>query len=106
MNKTMDASASKARKAEDKASGLIKVNLGSVKKEGGGGGGFKKGGFKSAFAGNEGKEVKKEGEEKVVTAVKVEEMEVDSEEEEDYEVYDPRKPTECPPDCHSKLGVK
>lgn len=94
MNKTMDASASKARKAEDKASGLIKMNLGqatSAKKEGGG---FKKGGFKSAFGAEEGKRE----EQKVVSAVQVEEMEVESEGE-DYEVYDPLNPTGCTADC-------
>lgn len=97
-------SIAKARKAERKAdekAGLIsfkpvKIDGGGV---GGSGGGFKKGGFKSAFkvVG----EVKKEEVENEVglkNAEMAEETPGRAEEsdtaDEDYEVYDPRKPTD------------
>lgn len=102
----MDTSAAKARKQEDKASGIMKIELGGSKKETGGAG-FKKAGsgFKSAFgavgaaAGDAGKDEKKlDAGEKVLSAVQVEDVETDSEDE-GYALYDPRKPTGCPPDC-------
>lgn len=102
----MDTSAAKARQQEDKASGIMRIELGGGKKEGGGAG-FKKAGsgFKSAFVamdagtGESGRDGKKEdGEEKVVSAVQVEDVETDSEDE-GYALYDPRKPTGCPPIC-------
>jgi hypothetical protein len=92
----------KARKAEAKANetaGLISIKLGGdagVKKSGG----FKKAGFKSAFApadapaetsgmdGSRSHEGKKEGALKIV-----DEAESDTEDE-GYEVYDPRRPTD------------
>lgn len=96
--------AARARKAEQKTDGLISIKLG----EGGGsssagaGGGFKKGGFKksgfkSAFApigGDDGKEddatAKAEVTEKKVLLL---EDESDTDDE-GYEAYDPRKPTD------------
>jgi hypothetical protein len=102
----------KARKAEAKAnagSGLISIKIGG---EGTGAGkkpGFKKAGFKSAFAPAEGESSKEEsagGEGKsaaedgkgAITEAKVavyEDAEVESDtEDEGYEMYDPRYPTD------------
>jgi hypothetical protein len=95
----------KARKAEAKAnasSGLISIKIGDTAGTGGGGGfkkgGFKKAGFKSAFAPPEPEGRNDDGEEKRIEKdVKVlregEEMESDTDEE-DYEHYDPRFPTD------------
>jgi hypothetical protein len=99
---------SKARKAEAKAnsqSGLISIKIGDTAGAGGvSGGGFKKGGFKkagfkSAFAPVEGEgveDVKEEGEgrgsEKVDGGL-LRAGESDTEDE-GYEVYDPRRPTD------------
>lgn len=108
MDKTMNDSATKARRNEEKAAGIIKINpiaLGGKKE---GGGGFKKGGFKSAFAKVE--DVKETEKEPVVakvagddaggveakTASRISESDDD---DEGYEYYDPRRPTGCPPDC-------
>jgi hypothetical protein len=100
----------KARKAEAKAnsqSGLISIKLGGESGPSGGGGGgfkkagFKKAGFKSAFAPAEGEPVRQE--EKVEEVRKksvpgldvVEGMKVESDtDDEDYEMYDPRHPTD------------
>jgi hypothetical protein len=105
---------SRARKAEQKADGLISIKLGDAQgnnaNNGGSGGaaggfkkgGFKKAGFKSAFGpvgGEEQTEVKK-AEETGGPAVRKEarmlgggEDESDTEDE-GYEVYDPRQPTD------------
>lgn len=108
---------SKARKAEAKAnsqSGLISIKIGGEKGSGSGGGGgsggfkkagFKKVGFKSAFAPADGdddvsKDVVKgeiKGEEKteVVRGEERETMGSESNtEDEGYEMYDPRRPTD------------
>lgn len=106
------AAAARARKAEAKADGVISIQLGAGGPGGSGGGaasggsgvkkgGFKKSGFKSAFApvgggGEEEKvEVKKDaaGEEKVKSVVLGGSMESDTEDE-GYEMYDPRFPTD------------
>lgn len=94
---TRDPMAStKARKAEAKAnagSGLISIKIGSDGKKVGGG--FKKAGFKSAFAPADG-EAKAEEEGAKGREVKVlrdEEAESDTEDE-GYEMYDPRFPTD------------
>lgn len=106
------AAAARARKAEAKADGVISIQLGAGGAPGGatasGGsgakkGGFKKSGFKSAFApvggggGEEEKlsEVKKDGGEgeKVKSVMLGGSMESDTEDE-GYEVYDPRFPTD------------
>lgn len=94
--------AARARKAEAKADGVISIQLGSggpVKK-----GGFKKSGFKSAFtpvggeAAGEGPVVKKEegaGEEVKSAALRGLGGDAESDtEDEGYEVYDPRFPTD------------
>jgi hypothetical protein len=110
---TRDPMASeKARKAEAKAnagSGLISIKIGG---EGTGAGkkpGFKKAGFKSAFAPAEGESSRDEGaggeagragdeSKRVVAEAKVvgyEDPEVESDtEDEGYEMYDPRYPTD------------
>jgi hypothetical protein len=107
---------SKARKAEAKAnsqSGLISIKIGGEGGAGGAGGGgagfkkggFKKAGFKSAFAPVEGDEEKGEeigekaevGAKTGVDGVKVpqESGTVESDtEDEGYEMYDPRHPTD------------
>ncbi|PBP23471.1 c2h2 finger domain containing protein [Diplocarpon rosae] len=99
---------SKARKAEAKAnsqSGLISIKLGESSSSSAGAGfkkaGFKKAGFKSAFAPVDGEGVKEEEkvEVKVVregvpgSARIVHEGESDTEDE-GYEMYDPRHPTD------------
>jgi hypothetical protein len=110
---TRDPMAStKARKAEAKAnsqSGLISIKIGGESGTSGGGGagfkkaGFKKAGFKSAFAPADGDT--KGGEEKVEegvgkggNTVKVLEeggaLEESDTEDEGYEMYDPRHPTD------------
>lgn len=101
--------AARARKAEARADGVISIQLGGGAGANGGGGGFKKGGFKksgfkSAFAAaseeeEKGAGVKKEDahEAKVKSAALGQgfgvEMESDTEDE-GYEVYDPRFPTD------------
>ena len=102
----------KARKAEAKAnsqSGLISIKIGGESANNGGGGagfkkaGFKKAGFKSAFAPADGEA--REDEEKADggagkggPATKVVEerdaMEESDTEDEGYEMYDPRHPTD------------
>lgn len=87
----------RARKAEQKADGLISIKLGG---DGGGagspgsgglGGGFKKGGFKSAFTPVGGdKEDAPAGKESKV----LRDMDESDTEDEGYEVYDPRCPTD------------
>lgn len=99
----------KARKAEAKAnsqSGLISIKLGGDSGTSAGTGGFKKAGFKkagfkSAFAPADGEVVKEEekNEEGVKTgvsrAILDDGVEVESEtEDEGYEMYDPRYPTD------------
>ncbi|KAK6070838.1 hypothetical protein SCUP234_00099 [Seiridium cupressi] len=96
--------AARARKAEQKSEGIISIKLGeggaSSNATPGGGfkkGGFKKSGFKSAFAPIDGDGVKEEtpaaakGEVKEKTLGLQDESET---EDEGYEVYDPRKPTD------------
>ncbi len=103
----------RARKAErraDEKAGVIsikpvKLDMGAAVSKNGGGG-FKKGGFKSAFGGAD---VKKEDENagQGMTSVApfaksgdvLEDEESDSEDE--YEHYDPRKPTGCWEGCPS-----
>ena len=102
-----DPSASdRARKAERKAdekSGLITmkpIKIGGAAKPGGG---FKKGGFRSAFGGTE---VKMEEPKAASTGVtdnktdaKADVGEVESETDDEYEYYDPKKPTDCWEGC-------
>jgi hypothetical protein len=104
--------AARARKQEAKAEGVISIKLGPDAGGGAAGGGFKKGGFKktgfkAAFAPNDGgklegegaqQEVGKVGEPVVAGLGKGEEgggdlVESDTEDE-GYEVYDPRHPTD------------
>ncbi|KAI0130461.1 hypothetical protein BJ170DRAFT_315782 [Xylariales sp. AK1849] len=100
---------SRARKAEQKADGLISISLagGPGEAEGGKGvgggfkkGGFKKSGFKSAFA-PVGDEVEGNEEGAAIIAKDTETekkvlgiMDESDTEDEGYEVYDPRKPTD------------
>ncbi len=123
MSKTMDPTAtSKARKAEQKEAGLIKIALGGTAtaaagnttaggtKADGKGGGFKKTGFKSAFGGAEKEDVQvkpvveEESSATVVKKMGFVENEVGESDTEDegYECYDPRRPTGCGPDCRAK----
>lgn len=101
------AAAARARKAEAKADGVISIQLGAGGGPGGPGaggggvkkGGFKKSGFKSAFAPVGGDEEKVEVQKKHDEGEKVKSvalggsMESDTEDE-GYEVYDPRFPTD------------
>ncbi|KAI6780524.1 uncharacterized protein J7T54_000164 [Emericellopsis cladophorae] len=86
------AAVERARKAEAKADGMVKVvpaTEGTVKK-----GGFKKSGFKSAFTKIEGTpEVPKVVVDNRPSLVNAEPLESDTEDE-GYEVYDPRYPTD------------
>lgn len=99
---------SKARKAEAKAnsqSGLISIKLGDSGSTGGGGGfkkaGFKKAGFKSAFAPVDGEGVKEEEKvevmeerERIPGSLKIVDQGESDTEDEGYEMYDPRHPTD------------
>ena len=98
---------SKARKAEAKAnsqSGLISIKLGGDSGSGAGGGGFKKGGFKkagfkSAFApADTGDSAPEETSRQASPEAKgLEGRAANAEsdtEDEGYEVYDPRRPTD------------
>ncbi|KAF7515199.1 hypothetical protein G7054_g14701 [Neopestalotiopsis clavispora] len=106
--------AARARKAEQKSDGLISIKLGegSASGSGGGGGGgasggagggfkkggFKKSGFKSAFGPAGGEDEKSTGDVAAKDTVKEKKIvglqdESDTEDE-GYEVYDPRKPTD------------
>ena len=104
---------SRARKAEQRAdekSGLITIKPFKADGSGGasvgakpGGGGFKKGGFKSAFGGAD---VRMEAEPSDgppggASAGPKEEVESDTDDE--YEHYDPRRPTGCPDNCPGYL---
>lgn len=111
--------AARARRQEQKADGVISIKLGDAATStggGGSGGGFKKGGFKktgftstgfvsvsgpggAAGAGADGKqeESKKDGEAKSSTGLgkaRNSELVESDTEDEGYEVYDPRKPTD------------
>lgn len=104
--------AARARKAEAKADGVISIQLGggggSGDKPAGGGfkkGGFKKSGFKSAFApagGDDGaedsnkvKEVAAEDTKVKSSALRAASDDIESDtEDEGYEMYDPRFPTD------------
>lgn len=111
MNRNMaDATATGTRKEEDAKAGLIKITPIAVK--GAGAGGFKKGGFKSAFGKVEGK-TDVEDEKEVVTEIlgKASSVTVASKvllgqesdtDDEGYEVYDPRRPTDCGPQCKAR----
>jgi len=123
MSKTMDPTAtSKARKAEQKEAGLIKIAFGETAtaaagnaavggtKGDGKSGGFKKTGFKSAFGGAEKEEmevkavVEEESSAGVMKKIGFMENELGESDTEDegYECYDPRRPTGCGPDCRAK----
>lgn len=101
--------AAKARKAErraDEKSGGITIKPMSLPSADSGKTGFKKGGFKNAFrGGDDGGDVdnlgvKKEGNgEKKEVKVVVEGWEVESESEEEWGDYDPKRPTGCTGDC-------
>lgn len=107
--------AARARKAEAKADGVISIQLGGGSGGGSGGdskqaasgfkkGGFKKSGFKSAFApaGGEDGEKDSRAKEDVVEEAKVKSLglqrtgsDIESDtEDEGYEMYDPRFPTD------------
>ncbi|KAI0171544.1 hypothetical protein BJ166DRAFT_224534 [Pestalotiopsis sp. NC0098] len=100
--------AARARKAEQKSDGLISIKLGEGGGSGGGStagaasgfkkGGFKKSGFKSAFAPAGGEEGKSAGDaptSEVVKEKKIVGLQDESDtEDEGYEMYDPRKPTD------------
>jgi hypothetical protein len=102
--------AARARRQEQKDGGVISIKLGEGAAAAGGGfkkGGFKKSGFKSAFvsvgggdaaavAKEDGGLRKQEGESRTglpPVAAKSELVESDTEDE-GYEVYDPRRPTD------------
>ncbi|PSR78973.1 hypothetical protein BD289DRAFT_375969 [Coniella lustricola] len=103
--------AARARKAEARADGVISIQLGAAGGSSGGGGGFKKGGFKksgfkSAFAPVAGsdeavtseakaQEIKEDKKIKsaALSGAAAEDLESDTEDE-GYEVYDPRFPTD------------
>ena len=99
----------KARKAERKAdekSGLItikpvKIDVPPTSVTSSG---FKKGGFKSAFGGEEVKkeEVSLEDSKRLPNSdddLKVRQDLIESDTDDEYEHYDPKMPTDCPPSC-------
>ncbi|KAH6628796.1 hypothetical protein F5144DRAFT_594725 [Chaetomium tenue] len=99
------AATARARRQEQKAEGVISIKLGEAAGGGFKKGGFKKTGFKSAFGPVAGSVAtpkedaaglgKKEGEPKMglAAAAKSDLVESDTEDE-GYEVYDPRRPTD------------
>jgi hypothetical protein len=84
----------KAEQRENEKSGLISIK--PVKIESGvkkGGGGFKKGGFKSAFHSTSTTS-------STPSKVKQDDNTArDSDDDIDYEYYDPKRPTECEGEC-------
>jgi len=103
MNRSM-ADATSGSKAEE---GLVKITPVVKTGKGGAGGGFKKGGFKSAFGKDEEVEAKQDIVSEtprpvVLAAEKTSVVERGGESDTDdqgYEVYDPRQPTDCGPHC-------
>lgn len=114
-----EGAASKARRAERKAdekSGLISLKPMKMEIKGAGGGGFRKGGFKNAFAAAEtttpmdvdvapSVETDKGGEKDDSIG---ERQGQDEDEESDLDdggedAYDPRRPTDCHPQCPGYL---
>lgn len=97
--------AARARRQEQKAEGVISIKLGEAAAKTSSGGGFKKGGFKktgftSAFvpvkdgaATEPLPKVESEKQNKMKAVTKSDLIESDTEDE-GYEVYDPRKPTD------------
>lgn len=89
----------RARKAEAKADGLVSIKMDTVEKPSASGGfkkgGFKKSGFKSAFGAKEedSKAVEKETTKPQMLGAELGLVESDTEDE-GYEVYDPRFPTD------------
>lgn len=106
--KEMQRQVQSSNKKEEKGP-LMSIKLGGAKsagdkKETSGSAGFKKGGFKNAFAsvsGDADGEVKKESDMKKDRAAVTEE-EADSDMTDDDDYYDPRKPTDCMPNCKSQ----
>lgn len=102
-----------ASKREEKGGPLMMIKLGSggagAGSKTGGGGGFKKGGFKNAFGPvDDGVDpVKREdviesGQARKSSDVKSASQLLDEEDSDltgDEDYYDPRKPTDCTPDC-------
>ena len=96
----------RARKAErraDEKSGLITIKPlkggGSGAGAAGPGVGFKKGGFKSAFGGVDTRVEVEEAKPKAESRNEEPPEPVESETDDDYEYYDPKRPTGCPEDC-------
>lgn len=104
---------SKSRKHE-KDQDIIKITPIAMKSTGGAG--FKKGGFKSTFESVGGEGAGKEAVVKVedgeagarqdlveeMGSGKVARVDESDTEDEGYECYDPRKPTDCPPNCKGR----
>jgi len=81
----------KAEQRDNEKSGLISIKPAKIESGVKKSGGFKKGGFKSAFAPSSATVT--------ATANPAKQDSKDSDDEIDYEYYDPRKPTECAGDC-------
>ena len=107
---------SKARKAERKAdekSGLITIKPVKLDMQPSSSGGFKKGGFKNAFGGDDEKKDDEEGKRKKAGFTKVggaDEAEdigkglvEESDTDDEYEHYDPRRPTGCYEGCPGRF---
>jgi len=105
MNKSMaDATTGASSRGKDEDAGVIKIA--PIVGKGGAGGGFKKGGFKSAFGKVEEaavaeKETSLQKETTVVAESKVmpaagQESDTD---DKGHDMYDPRRPTGCGPEC-------
>ncbi|KAK4231031.1 hypothetical protein QBC38DRAFT_277656 [Podospora fimiseda] len=91
--------AARARRQEQKSEGVISIKLGEAASSAAGGGGFKKGGFKktgfksSSFLPVTAPAPVQEDKKEAEVAAKSELLESDTEDE-GYQVYNPRKPTD------------
>lgn len=86
----------RARRAEAKADGLVSIKMDTAEKPAAGGfkkGGFKKSGFKSAFGAKEEEKQQEKVTKPQMLGAGPELVESDTEDE-GYEVYDPRFPTD------------
>ena len=91
------AAVERARKEEAKATGLVSIKMDTEKPMGGGGfkkGGFKKSGFKSAFGAPKDEPTKGDNVPKPTLLGADSSLAESDTEDEGYEVYDPRFPTD------------
>ena len=109
----MSGATAKARGREEKEVGIVKISSAETKEKttAAAGGGFRKGGFKSAFG------AKTDGANDMDTSAETTSTDVQAtdvrsgapasgevnDSEDDYELYDPRRPTGCGSNCKKVL---